>query len=113
MAREPEFKRALLTEAMNRLLDGDLDTGKAVLRNYINAAMGFEALAAATGTPSKSLMRMFSPAGNPTARNLVAVIACLQRDLGVILQVRAGTIGQFKTWTESLIARPPSPAQRG
>lgn len=88
-ARDPAFKQALLTEGVNALLEGDLDTGKAVLRNYINATVGFESLSAATGTPAKSLMRMFSPSGNPTAGNLFAVIGCLQASSGVTLEVRA------------------------
>jgi DNA-binding phage protein len=89
VARDPAFKRALLAEAMNTLIEGDIDTGKSILRDYINATMGFEILASATGTPSKSLMRMFGPSGNPTARNLFGVIAHLQRDLGVTLEVHA------------------------
>jgi DNA-binding phage protein len=89
VARDPAFKRALLAEAMNTLIEGDIDTGKSILRDYINATMGFEVLASATGTPSKSLMRMFGPSGNPTARNLFGVIAHLQRDLGVTLEVHA------------------------
>jgi DNA-binding phage protein len=59
------------------------------LRAYINATIGFEKLAAATGTPIKSLMRMFGPDGNPTAANLVGVIGVLQKKTGVHLQVRA------------------------
>jgi hypothetical protein len=39
--------------------------------------------------PAKSLMRMFGRGGAPTARNLFAVIAYLQRDLGVALEVAA------------------------
>ncbi|MDQ2861868.1 MAG: transcriptional regulator [Pseudomonadota bacterium] len=89
MEREPSFKQALLAQAMTVLMDGDIDTGKSLLRDYINATVGFEALAAATGTPSKSLMRMFGRSGNPTAKNLFAVIARLQQDLGVTLEVRA------------------------
>ena len=89
LQRDPAFRQALLMEGVNALLAGDVDTGKAVLRDYINATVGFTALAAATGTPSKSLMRMFGPAGNPSARNLFAVIGCLQRDSGVALEVRA------------------------
>ena len=87
--RDPAFRRALLTEGVSALLEGDVDTGKAVLRDYINATVGFEALAAATGTPPKSLMRMFGPRGNPNARNLFAVIGYLQRESGVALEVRA------------------------
>jgi DNA-binding phage protein len=88
-ASDPAFKQALLTEGLNALICGDLDTGKAVLRDYINAAIGFETLAEATGTPAKSLMRMFSPRGNPSASNLFAVIRQLQQSSGMILEVRA------------------------
>ncbi len=88
VARDPEFKQALLTEGVNALLGGDVETGKAVLRDYINATVGFEALAQATGTPPKSLMRMFGPRGNPNASNLFAVIGCLQRSSGLTLEVR-------------------------
>src|SRR5204862_464403 len=68
--RDPAFRDALLTEAVDQFLAGDLDTGKAVLRDYINATIGFERLAQETGSSSKSLMRMLSPTGNPTASNL-------------------------------------------
>lgn len=86
---DPEFRAALLTEAMNAFIGGDLDSGKAVLRDYINATIGFEELAEQTGKPSKSLMRMFGPSGNPAADNLFAVISTLQRVSGVHLEVRA------------------------
>jgi DNA-binding phage protein len=87
--RDPAFRAALFSEAVQTLLAGDLDTAKAVLRAYINATIGFEKLAAATGTPVKSLMRMFGPSGNPTAANLSEVIRVLQKKTGVHLEVRA------------------------
>lgn len=87
-ARDPAFREALLTEGVEALLGGDIDTGKAILRDYINATIGFAALASATATPPKSLMRMFSPGGNPTARNLMKIIAHLQQASGVSLRVR-------------------------
>ncbi len=86
---DPEFRDALLTEGVNALLEGDVDTGKAILRDFIKATVGFETLAVRTGTPSKSLMRMFGPSGNPAARNLFAVIGELQRASGVTLAVHA------------------------
>jgi len=86
-ARDPAFREALLTEAAEQLLAGDLETGKAVLRDYINATVGFEKLARATGTPAKSLMRMLGPKGNPRASNLLAVLGKLQRVAGVHLAV--------------------------
>ena len=86
---DPEFRQALFQEAVQTLISGDADTARAVLRDYINATIGFAALAKATGTPVKSLMRMFGPKGNPTADNLSNVIGVLQKKTGVRLEVRA------------------------
>jgi DNA-binding phage protein len=86
---DPAFREALFEEAMQALLQGDLDGGRSALRTYINATLGFEKLAAALGRPSKSLMRMFGPNGNPTAENLLGVISALQAETGVHLEVRA------------------------
>lgn len=87
--RDPQFRAALLGEAIQSLLGEDLDTAKLALRAYINATIGFDKLAAATGTPPKSLMRMFGPNGNPTAANLLTVVRVLQKKTGVQLEVRA------------------------
>ena len=86
--RDPAFRQALLQEAVATMLAGDLETGKTVLRDYINATIGFEALGRATGTPPKSLMRMFGPRGNPRASNLLAVLGHLQRQGGFHLELR-------------------------
>ena len=88
-ARDPAFRAALLTEGVEALLAGDVEAGKAILRDHINATIGFGDLATATGMPVKSLKRMFGPAGNPTAKNLMTVIGRLQQSAGLSLQVRA------------------------
>lgn len=87
--RDTAFRQALFQEAVQVLLEGDIASGRSVLRDYINATIGFDALAEATQTPAKSLMRMFGPKGNPTAANLFAVIHALQARTGVHLKVRA------------------------
>lgn len=92
VAADPPFAAALLREAVDCLLAGDVDTGKAVLRDYIKATIGFEKLGAATGTSPKSLIRMFGPQGNPQARNLFGVIACLQKQAGIALHVEAAEV---------------------
>tara|TARA_R110002110_G_scaffold415559_1_gene650648 strand:+ start:9073 stop:9390 length:318 start_codon:yes stop_codon:yes gene_type:complete len=81
--REPAFRAALFEEAISLLLEGDVTTGKAVIRDYINATVGFEALALKVETPVPSLMRMFSAKGNPTATKLFSVIKKLQDETGV------------------------------
>jgi len=86
--RDPAFRQALLREAVECFLAGDIETGKSVLRDYINATVGFSTLAAARHTSSKSLMRMLSPSGNPRADNLLGMVAELQHREGVRFQVK-------------------------
>jgi hypothetical protein len=83
IAKHPEFCEELLREGVECLLYGDLDRGKAILRDYINATMGFEKLGGLTHKPPKSLMRMLGPRGNPQARNLFEVIGHLQKAEGL------------------------------
>ena len=87
--RDSGFRKALLQEGIECLLAGDMDTGKAVLRDYINATIGFEDLSVVFGKSSKSLMRMFGPKGNPQASNLFGIIGYLQEHEGIHLEVKA------------------------
>jgi len=75
---DPAFRDALLREGVQCLLVGDIDTGRLILRNYVNATIGFESLGRAVDTPPESLKRMFGPRGNRNARNLLAAIDRLQ-----------------------------------
>lgn len=77
--RDPEFRQALLREAVECVINGDLATGKAVLRDYVNATAGFQDLERRTQIPTKSLMRMLGPKGNPSAANLSSILSALQR----------------------------------
>lgn len=61
--RDPAFRKALLQERVKCLLVGHVDTGKVVLRDYINATIGFEGLFRVFDKLSKSPMRMFGPKG--------------------------------------------------
>lgn len=88
LQREPAFRKALLKEAIAAFIAGDVDTGKAVLRDYINGTIGFDELSGRTHTPKQSLMRMLGPKGNPQARNLFEVLAQLQQAEGVSFQLR-------------------------
>lgn len=87
--RDPEFRQALLREGIECMLSGDVETGKAVLRDFIKATVGFERLGTKTRIPPKSLIRMFGPRGNPQAKNLFDVVAFLQKAEGVRLSVEA------------------------
>ena len=84
-----EFRHAFLGEALTCMASGDVETGKIVLREYINGTVGFIQLGAGLGRSPKSLMRMLGPTGNPQARNLFEMVAYLQKIEGTVLEVRA------------------------
>ena len=89
--RDPAFRKELLREGIECFLSGDVETGKTVLRDFINATVGFTKLAEATHHSPKSLMRMFGPAGNPHARNLFEIFAFLQRHERVRFRVQSSS----------------------
>lgn len=85
--KDADFRKAMLKEGIDAMLAGEVDTGKSILRDYINAAVGFGHLSEATRIPAKSLMRMFGPKGNPRADNLFQIIKHLQAREGIHLEV--------------------------
>ena len=87
LAARPAFAAALLREGVDAFLSGELEVGKDILRDYVNATMGFETLSKETGIPPKSLMRMLGAVGNPQAGNLFAIIGALQRHAGIELHL--------------------------
>jgi len=87
--REPDFATALLQEAVERLVENDVVITQLLLRDVVNGTVGFRALAGATGLMDKSLMRMLSVKGNPTAKNLFLIIHALQQLNDVRLEIRA------------------------
>jgi DNA-binding phage protein len=91
MTTDKAFEVTLLRESINTILTGDVDTEKATLRGYIKATIGFKKLGAETGTQPKSLMRMFSPRGNPQGRNLFSVLGHLQKRVGLEPHVAQGS----------------------
>jgi hypothetical protein len=52
--QDRKYRKALLREGVESLLAGDLDTGKAILRDYINGTIGFEELSRVTNDPPKA-----------------------------------------------------------
>lgn len=90
--RDPAFRAGLCQEAVQALVDGDLGTAKILLRDAINATLGFAQLGDRINVPEKSLMRMFGPAGNPRAENLLAVVAALRDACHLSLTVHAAPL---------------------
>jgi len=87
--RDPRFREALFTEALNAYFSGDTAVGKAILRDLVNATVGFEELALTLKKPSKSLHRMLAPRGNPSTDNFFSIVNALQKKTHVKLRVTA------------------------
>jgi DNA-binding phage protein len=87
--RDQAFRRALLREAVEAMLNGDVETGKCVLRDYVKATVGFGELSEVTRRSPKSLMRMLGPQGNPQARNLFQIISYLLHQEGIQFKLSA------------------------
>ena len=94
VARDPQFAIALLDEAATLFLAGEPETARLILRDLVNATIGFEQLAEVTAKPSKSLHRMLSPRGNPSMDNLAAIFAAVRASLKVTLQVHTILTGR-------------------
>ncbi|MGD0210505.1 MAG: transcriptional regulator [Desulfomonilia bacterium] len=78
---DPAFRAHLLEEALNCFLAGDIDTGKNLLRDYLNATESTHIIADKIETNVKSLQRMVGPKGNPTTRNLFLIFnACTSNE---------------------------------
>lgn len=84
--RDPDFAKALLDEAATLFLNGEPHLARLVLRDLVNATVGFEGLAIETAKPAKSLHRMLSDKGNPSMDSLAAIFAAIRRRLGVELE---------------------------
>ena len=84
--RDPAFAKAMLDEAATAFLNGEPHVARLILRDLVNASVGFECLATETNRPSKSLHRMLSEKGNPSMDNLAAIFGAVRKRLGVAFE---------------------------
>jgi DNA-binding phage protein len=85
--RDPSFANALLDEASSLFLNGEPETARLILRDLVNATIGFETLAEQVATSPKSLHRMLSERGNPSMNNLAAIFNTLRKNLNVQIEI--------------------------
>ncbi|MBP7480856.1 MAG: hypothetical protein KA785_10455 [Spirochaetaceae bacterium] len=85
---DAQYRKGLLTESVNEILEGNLDVGKAMLRDYINATITFPALARKLNKSSKSIHRMLGPSGNPRMDSIVGILKVLQDQEQIRLRAR-------------------------
>ena len=86
--RDPAFRRELLREGLEALLNGHVETGKMVLGDYMHATVGLR-VGQGHAPLGQSLMRMLGPQGNPQAQNLFEIVSDLLHHEGIHFELRA------------------------
>ena len=78
---DPDFRKGLIIEAVNMILQGEITAGRIMLRDYINAAGAMDDLCNQLNKHKSAISRMLGPSGNPTLESIVPVIrACADRE---------------------------------
>lgn len=86
--KDPAYRRGLLTRGFtltHSAREEDRVVGRSLLRDYINATIGFQALAKELDKKPQSLMRMLSPTGNPRLSNFAELVDYLHEYEGIPL----------------------------
>ncbi|MBC8256149.1 MAG: transcriptional regulator [Candidatus Marinimicrobia bacterium] len=89
LKKDPEFAKHLLDEAVSEFLNDNPESARILLREIVNATIGFEQLAKKTSNNSKSLHRMLSARGNPSMNNLTNIFGVLKQNLNVNFEIHA------------------------
>ena len=81
------FRGELIIEATNAFLMDDMETGKALLLDYLNATKSIAETARELEINEKSLRRMLGPKGNPTLKNFLSLLKVCSSTECLTLQV--------------------------
>jgi DNA-binding phage protein len=87
--KDSQFRVALLLEAIETYLEGDVEVGSSLLRDYLNATQSFAVIADRMEVHEPSLRRMVSANGNPTAKNLLKLFRLCFEQEGITPSVQA------------------------
>lgn len=83
LCQDPQYRRALLVEALESYLEGEVAVGNALLRDYLNGTQSFVDVAHALHMQESGLRRMLSANGNATAKNLFRLFKVCQKREGI------------------------------
>ena len=86
---DPAFRSELISEATSAFLDGDIETGKSLLRDYLNASEALPRIARLLKKDDKSLRRMVGRKGNPTLKNFIELLHACQQEEKIRFEIRA------------------------
>ncbi len=78
---DPAFAQALYDEALEAFTNGEPEVSRAILKDLINATIGFQELAEEIHTPDKSIQRMLGAKGNPGMAPLSKIFAAVKNKI--------------------------------
>ena len=76
---DSEFADGILEQSAECLLNGEVNVGKLILRDYIDAILGIEQLSRLTGMPPDDIEHMLEPDGSPETDDLLETINCIRQ----------------------------------
>lgn len=83
LCKDPKYRKALLLEALESYLEGDIVVGNSLLRDYLNGTQAFGEVARNLQMQEAGLRRMVGPRGNATAKNLFRLFKVCQDREGI------------------------------
>jgi DNA-binding phage protein len=99
--KDPKFAQALLSEAVESFINNETETARLILRDLVNATVGFEKLAVLTDKNSKTLHRMLSANGNPSMDNLATIFGAVQKKLNLGIKVSSASISKSRSYARA------------
>ncbi|HHL2560840.1 TPA: hypothetical protein ACQ31I_002751 [Yersinia enterocolitica] len=76
---DPAASQDILAEVRQRILEGEIEVAKGMLRTLIKATCGYPAISDDVGRNSKSIMRMLSPDVDPGIKAFMSVVNATER----------------------------------
>ena len=82
LRNDPKMAREYYHEAVRAFINGDTETGGVMMRDLVNAGIGFQRLSRETGIRAPNLHRALAPEGNPTMRTFGKIAASIAAFMG-------------------------------
>ena len=106
---EPEFGHELLKGAVRSMLNGEPKIGRFLLHDCVYATIGFDELSQKIGKQRDDLDHMLSSDEDPSAGDLLGIIAAVSAHEGIALDVQVVPRGHYERQLAASLVWHPDP----
>jgi hypothetical protein len=85
---DPDFRRSLLRESTDAILNGEFDVGYRLIRDYMMSVSYLGQVGADLGVEEEEVVGLFDPDSNVAGTQLVAVLLLMLQHEGMALATR-------------------------